>query len=510
MVRAKTGVGNQRRIGGHVPPIIAVRVAVRVHVDAAREARRERRRQRRRRWRRRRRRERVDLHLREVENPPKVSIFVGLATRQLDHHVSCHVRALAEQRANRIHRRNRLDADRPRVCGAGAIGDCVVPQSALAAAVSLATAVTVVHGDVGDLDRLAQVAINAVGGGSEASAVRAQGRGGAELEERRERRRRWRRRRQVGHAVRGVEVRAGVEGSAAEPRPGGARSVGIEENREGGGREGAVVTEGAVVEESQGEGLAGCCDEPVRIACKRVGRAVVASVIASGAALFQQGRIVRPARRAQPMVPIPNKPGTDVEQVASLVVGKVLVEDVATRRRGRRRRGRRRGRRRHAGNVANTRGAGGVQSDGAAVAPLPIVARPVVDRRAPVVQRASMLRLLPGPDPLYAGAAGLGGGEGGGDGGGGNGGEDGDEGGGSERGVGGVEGGGGQGGGGLGGGWSGAGGGGEGEGGGGEGDGGLGGGGGEGGGGEGGGGAGRGGLGGGGDGDGAFGGGGGA
>eukprot|EP00964_Phaeocystis_antarctica_P134436 scaffold98734_cov97-Phaeocystis_antarctica.AAC.1 len=38
-------------------------------------------------------------------------------------------------------------SDRPRVCGADAVGDCVVPQSDLAAIAA------VVHGDVGDLGR---------------------------------------------------------------------------------------------------------------------------------------------------------------------------------------------------------------------------------------------------------------------------------------------------------------------------------------------------------------------
>eukprot|EP00964_Phaeocystis_antarctica_P031553 scaffold17844_cov63-Phaeocystis_antarctica.AAC.2 len=90
---------------------------------------------------RRRRRERVDLHLREVESPP--------SSRQLDHHVLCQLRALAvEQWA--IRRRSRLGADSPRVCGADAIGDCVVPQSRR---VSLA----VVHSDVGDFGRRAEI-----------------------------------------------------------------------------------------------------------------------------------------------------------------------------------------------------------------------------------------------------------------------------------------------------------------------------------------------------------------
>eukprot|EP00964_Phaeocystis_antarctica_P001253 scaffold662_cov59-Phaeocystis_antarctica.AAC.2 len=89
------------------------------------------------------RRERVDLYLREVENPP--------STGQLHPNVLRQLRALAEQRTNRIRRRSRLGADRPRVCGADAIGDCVVPQSVLAAIAA------VVHGDVGDLDRRAEV-----------------------------------------------------------------------------------------------------------------------------------------------------------------------------------------------------------------------------------------------------------------------------------------------------------------------------------------------------------------
>ena len=96
----------------------------------------------------------VDLYLREVENPPAVMIIpthTRRAARQLDHHVPCHVRALAEQRANRVRRRSRLGADRPRVRGADAIGDCVVPQSALAAVTA------VVHGDVGDLGCRAEV-----------------------------------------------------------------------------------------------------------------------------------------------------------------------------------------------------------------------------------------------------------------------------------------------------------------------------------------------------------------
>jgi len=42
-------------------------------------------------------------------------------------------------------------ADGPRVRGAYAIGDCVIRQSALAAITA------VVHGDVGDLDRRAEI-----------------------------------------------------------------------------------------------------------------------------------------------------------------------------------------------------------------------------------------------------------------------------------------------------------------------------------------------------------------
>ena len=110
------------------------------------EGRRRRRHLGRRRW----RRERVDLHLREVENSPRVSVF-GFAARQLDHDVLCHMRALTEQRAKRVRRRRRLGADHPRVCGADAVGDGVVPQSALAAVTA------VVHGDVGDLGCRAEV-----------------------------------------------------------------------------------------------------------------------------------------------------------------------------------------------------------------------------------------------------------------------------------------------------------------------------------------------------------------
>eukprot|EP00964_Phaeocystis_antarctica_P004488 scaffold2425_cov51-Phaeocystis_antarctica.AAC.4 len=72
------------------------------------------------------------------------------AARQLDHHVPRHVRALAEQRAKRVPRRSRLGADRPRACGADAVGDGVVRQSIRGVA-------AVVHGDVGDLGCRAEV-----------------------------------------------------------------------------------------------------------------------------------------------------------------------------------------------------------------------------------------------------------------------------------------------------------------------------------------------------------------
>eukprot|EP00964_Phaeocystis_antarctica_P073083 scaffold44814_cov58-Phaeocystis_antarctica.AAC.5 len=89
------------------------------------------------------RRQRVDLHLRQVEDPP--------SARQLHPDVLRQLWALAEQRANRIRRRSRLSADHPRVCGVDAIGDCVVRQSVLAAIAA------VVHGDVGELDRRSEV-----------------------------------------------------------------------------------------------------------------------------------------------------------------------------------------------------------------------------------------------------------------------------------------------------------------------------------------------------------------
>eukprot|EP00964_Phaeocystis_antarctica_P126688 scaffold90349_cov68-Phaeocystis_antarctica.AAC.1 len=86
---------------------------------------------------------RVNLHLREVEESP--------SAWQLHPNVLCQLWALAQQRANRIRRRSRLGADRPRVCGVDAIGDCVVRQSGLAAIA------TVVHGDVGDFGCPAEV-----------------------------------------------------------------------------------------------------------------------------------------------------------------------------------------------------------------------------------------------------------------------------------------------------------------------------------------------------------------
>eukprot|EP00964_Phaeocystis_antarctica_P014149 scaffold7786_cov89-Phaeocystis_antarctica.AAC.2 len=81
--------------------------------------------------------ERVDFHLRKIESPP--------SARQLHPNVLCQLWALIEQRPNRTRRCSRLGADRPRVCGADAIGDCVVRQSVLAAIAAI------VHGDVGDL-----------------------------------------------------------------------------------------------------------------------------------------------------------------------------------------------------------------------------------------------------------------------------------------------------------------------------------------------------------------------
>ena len=90
------------------------------------------------------RRERVDLHLREVENPP--------SARQLHPNVLRQMRALVQQRTYRIRRRSRLGADRPRVCGLDAIGDFVVRKS-----VPAAISTTVVHSNVGDLNRGAEV-----------------------------------------------------------------------------------------------------------------------------------------------------------------------------------------------------------------------------------------------------------------------------------------------------------------------------------------------------------------
>eukprot|EP00964_Phaeocystis_antarctica_P118430 scaffold82221_cov66-Phaeocystis_antarctica.AAC.3 len=71
---------------------------------------------------------------------------------QLHPNVLCQLWALAEQRANRIRRRSRLGADDPGVRGADAIGDCVVPQSRRAACI-----LAVVHGNISDLDCLAEV-----------------------------------------------------------------------------------------------------------------------------------------------------------------------------------------------------------------------------------------------------------------------------------------------------------------------------------------------------------------
>ena len=95
-------------------------------------------------------------------------------------------------------------------------------------------------------------------------------------------------------AVRSVKVSAGVLCSVSRPRPGGSRSVGIEEYRKSTGRKGAVVAKRVTVDSSQGEGLAYGCGESIRVACKGVRYAIVASVITSGAALFQKRRVVHP------------------------------------------------------------------------------------------------------------------------------------------------------------------------------------------------------------------------
>eukprot|EP00964_Phaeocystis_antarctica_P079458 scaffold49512_cov77-Phaeocystis_antarctica.AAC.1 len=69
-----------------------------------------------------RRGQRVDLHLREHEVPPGSESLSHwwASARQLHPNVPRQLRAVAEQRANRICRSSRLGADRPRVCGADA------------------------------------------------------------------------------------------------------------------------------------------------------------------------------------------------------------------------------------------------------------------------------------------------------------------------------------------------------------------------------------------------------
>eukprot|EP00964_Phaeocystis_antarctica_P052190 scaffold30538_cov69-Phaeocystis_antarctica.AAC.1 len=69
-----------------------------------------------------RRGQRVDLHLREHEVPPgsESCSHWWASARQLHPNVPRQLRAVAEQRANRICRSRRLGADRPRVCGADA------------------------------------------------------------------------------------------------------------------------------------------------------------------------------------------------------------------------------------------------------------------------------------------------------------------------------------------------------------------------------------------------------
>ena len=61
------------------------------------------------------------------------------------------MRAIAQQRAERIPRRRLAGAEGPRVGRRDAIGDCVVPK------LVPATVPPIVHGDVGNLDRGAKV-----------------------------------------------------------------------------------------------------------------------------------------------------------------------------------------------------------------------------------------------------------------------------------------------------------------------------------------------------------------